>query len=378
MFRVSTRLPPPNMAPSTPPHQTNTEWNTPKRQEVLDLSHHMHLRPREIKEETDVPTPTIRRILHSNQPRHDKNPRTGRPPGISPRDLRALVRAIISGSDGRRAPYTVIAKELGIVASESTLRKYLRQAGIRRCIACKKPLVSKANRVKRLKWAREHLHWELEDWLRIIFTDETTYETGQRGKVWVSRRPGERFCPDCASNFKHSGRESVMVWGGFCGDQCSDLVEFKKTSKIQKHGKKKGQLVESISGQDYVAQILESHLKPWYKGLKDLGYRPIFMQDNAPIHKNGLTRAWFKKNNIEVLDWPPDSPDLNPDEYMWNRSKQKIKSYPRLIFRADKMYEAAYHEWHALTDRYAQLKWVASMQDRCRAVIKAGGGSTKY
>ena len=136
------------MAPSTPPHQTNTEWNTPKRQEVLDLSHHMHLRLRAIRESTDVPTPTIRRILRSNQPRHNEKPPTGRPPAISPRDVRALVRAIISGPDGRRAPYTVIAKDLGIVASESTLRKYLGQAEIRRCIACKKPLVSKPNRRK--------------------------------------------------------------------------------------------------------------------------------------------------------------------------------------------------------------------------------------
>ena len=42
------------------------------------------------------------------------------------------------------------------------------------------------------------------------------------------------------------------------------------------------------------------------------------------------------------------------------------------------MFEAAYHEWHALTDCYAQLKWVASMQDWCWAVIEAGGGFTKY
>lgn len=111
----------------------------------------MHLRPREIKEITDMPTPTIRRILRSNQPRHNENPRTGRPPGISSRDLQALVRAIISGPESRRASYTVIIKELGIVVSKSTLRKYLRQAGIRRCISCKKPLVSKANRAKRLK-----------------------------------------------------------------------------------------------------------------------------------------------------------------------------------------------------------------------------------
>ena len=150
----------------------------------------------------------------------------------------------------------------------------------------------------------------------------------------MSQRPGECYCSDCTNNFKHSGIESVMIWGGFCGDQCSDLINLKKTSKIQKRGKKKGQLVESITSQDYVEQILDGHLKRWYEGLKYFGYQPIFMQDNAPVHKNGLTPVWFKKKNIELLDWPPDSPNLNPDEYMWNWSKQKIKSYPQLMFRS--------------------------------------------
>ena len=117
------------MARSTPPHTAHTEWSTPKRQEVITLAYHMKLRPREIKACTGMPTPTIRRILRTNEPRHDKNPRSGRPPKISARDLRSLVRAITNGPNSRRAPYTVIAKELGIVASDSTLRRYLRKVG---------------------------------------------------------------------------------------------------------------------------------------------------------------------------------------------------------------------------------------------------------
>ena len=130
------------MAPSTPPHKPNTEWNTPVRERVIVLSHDMALRPRAIKELTGVPTPTIQRILRTNQPRHDTKPRSGRPPKISARDLRSLVRAITSGPDGRRAPYRIIALQLGIITSESTLRRYLRKVGFKQCISCKKPLVS--------------------------------------------------------------------------------------------------------------------------------------------------------------------------------------------------------------------------------------------
>ena len=85
----------------------------------------MKLRSCAIKELTGVPTPTIWRFLCFNQPRHDTNPQSGQPPKISAWDLRSLVRAITSGPDGRRASYTVIAKELDIITSDSTLHHYL-------------------------------------------------------------------------------------------------------------------------------------------------------------------------------------------------------------------------------------------------------------
>ena len=136
--------------------------------------------------------------------------------------------------------------------------------------------------------------------------------------------------------------------------------------------------MKSIISQNYVKQILKSHVKHWYEGLKDIEYHSIFMQNNASIHNNKLVCVWFNKNNIEVLKLSSDSSDLNSDKYMWNHFKQKIKSYSQLIFTWDKMFKAAYHEWHALTDHCEQLKWVKSMWDCCKAVIKAKGGSMKY
>ncbi len=39
----------------------------------------------------------------------------------------------------------------------------------------------------------------------------------------------------------------------------------------------------------------------------------IFMQDNAAPHTAKYTKEYFKNQNICVLDWPPQSPDLNHD-----------------------------------------------------------------
>ena len=51
-----------------------------------------------------------------------------------------------------------------------------------------------------------------------------------------NRRPGERHCPDCCQNFKYSGRQSLIVWGGIVGPQASELCQFPGSIKPVKRG----------------------------------------------------------------------------------------------------------------------------------------------
>ena len=56
---------------------------------------------------------------------------------------------------------------------------------------------------------------------------------------------------------------------------------------------------------------------------------PLFQQDNARIHTAADTMAWFEENNVEVMEWPACSPDLNPIEHCWQRLKDKMhQHYP--------------------------------------------------
>ncbi len=50
-----------------------------------------------------------------------------------------------------------------------------------------------------------------------------------------------------------------------------------------------------------------------------------FLQDGAPCHKNKKVMDWFKEQNIEVMDWPGNSPDLNPIKNVWSYMKKKVK-----------------------------------------------------
>ena len=360
------------------PYIPNKYLTTPQRIHVIDRSVMLDQTVPQIKLAIGIPISTIRRTLKFGVSRHNKNLISRTSEKINARDLRSLIRAVISGPDGRRENYMSLVADLGITACEIIVRKYLRKAGFRRCIACFKPLVSWINRRKRLKWARAHLHWTIEDWMRVIFTDESSFETGKRNRIFITRRSDERHCSDYCQNFKHSGRQSLMVWGGFCGDQASELCQLPGSIKLTKRGPMKRSLRKSITSTDYIEQILQPHVLPWYRALERMGRRPIFMQDGAGIHDSKETMLWLRQHRIETLEWPPSSPDLNPDEYMWKCCKQKIQGYKRMILTSQDMWPAATYEWNQLVEREAYIKWVKSMPERCRDVIKNRGFSTKW
>ncbi len=51
----------------------------------------------------------------------------------------------------------------------------------------------------------------------------------------------------------------------------------------------------------------------------------IFQQDLAPAHIAKGTKSWFNDHGVTVLDWPANSPDLNPIENLWSIVKRKMR-----------------------------------------------------
>ncbi len=51
----------------------------------------------------------------------------------------------------------------------------------------------------------------------------------------------------------------------------------------------------------------------------------IFQQDLAPAHTAKGTKSWFNDHGVTVLDWPANSPDLNPIENPLGFVKRKMR-----------------------------------------------------
>ncbi len=103
----------------------------------------------------------------------------------------------------------------------------------------------------------------------------------------------------------------------------------------------------------------------------------IFQQDLAPAHTAKGTKSWFNDHGVTVLDWPANSPDLNPIENLGVSHLVKRKMRDTRPNNADDLKAAIKATWASIPPQQCH-KLITSMPRRIEAVIKAKGAPTKY
>jgi hypothetical protein len=220
-----------------------------------------------------------------------------------------------------------------------------------------KPLLTAAMKKKRLAFAKKYIDWTPEQWSRVMFSDESTFRCIRATKTKVRRPMGsDRYDSRyTVKTVKHP--ESLMVWGSFSGAVGRGGIFFLPKNT-------------TMNSERY-QQTLEDHLLPFMQ----IHQCTHFLQDGAPCHASKKTKAFLAEQPFSVMDWPGNSPDLNPIENLWNIMKEGLKK--KDIGSAPKLQAELKKLWVSL-DLVMLRNLSDSMPRRLQMVLDAKGEMTKY
>ena len=315
------------------------------------------LSPIQISSLFDVPVRSVRNILQSFESFKlvGRRPGSGRKRKTSPEDDIKIVVTL------KRNPHMTIdqfkVENPGINLSDRRIRARIQEDGqLGSYIQRKRPYLSEKNRLERLKWAKEHLNWTIDQWAKVLWSDESpfTVRFNRRSRVWLIH--GDTTNPAAVRQTVKADKK-MMVWGCFSRSGVGKLV-----------------VINGILDKEKMKALLSDELKPSANALfGDSDW--IFQQDNDPKHTSKVVKQFLVDEGIITMKWPSQSPDLNPIENLWGWLDLKCKD--RHLKNHDQLFQTLNEAWNAFTTEELS-KLVDSMPKRCKEVIEQNGKWISY
>lgn len=252
-----------------------------------------------------------------------------------------------------------IQGSLNLTVTCSTVRRRLIEANLHARSPRKVPLLSKKNIKQRKIFAKKYSEWPVEKWRNILWSDESKVVLfGSKGRREYVRRPaGAAFKPQYTTKTVKHGGLSLMIWGCFSYAGVGPIIE----------------IVGIMDKEYYLKKVLQDVMYPY--AAENMPLKWVFQQDNDPKHTSKVVKAWFKTENVDVLQWPAQSPDLNPIENLWTDIKNAVSDEKPTT--KSQLWAVVQSAWNNIPIERCQ-RLIDSMPRRCKAVLDNKGQSTKY
>ena len=245
--------------------------------------------------------------------------------------------------------------------SRNIIRTYIRQLGFGNRIAMRKPYLNSTHKVARLAFADKFVHWTIEDWYKVIWSDESSFELGKNSRhirIWC--KVHEKYAKNCLAPTFKSEQTSIMVWATFTGFDKSLLVIMALGERMAKH---------------FVQKVYEGTLSGFYF-MHDEPDKLIVMEDSAPVHQSKYSKSCRQAHSMKKLVWPTNSLDLNLMENLWKIVKDLL-CHHNMPKNKQEMIQLIKQVWDEVS--LHQLRpLIANMSNCMQAVMTENGGSTRW
>ncbi|UYV73741.1 USP8 [Cordylochernes scorpioides] len=240
-------------------------------------------------------------------------------------DRRILRQAVAAPQATCTAILQHVQDTLDHSISTRTISRRLVANGLHSCRPLRRLPLTPPNRRQRLEWCRARSTW-MTEWHRVVFSDESRFclsSDSRRVRVW--RRRGERSNPAAIVERPTMRQRGIMVWGAIAYDSRSPLLRIQGT----------------MTAQRYVDDVLRPVTLPYLQGVPNA----LYQQDNARPHTARISQQALQ--DVQMLPWPPYSPDLSPIEHVWDIIGRRLHALPQPRSE-DEMWQMVEREWRAI------------------------------
>ncbi|UYV80583.1 K02A2.6-like, partial [Cordylochernes scorpioides] len=240
-------------------------------------------------------------------------------------DRRILRQAVAAPQATCTAILQHVQDTLDHSISTRTISRRLVANGLHSCRPLRRLPLTPPNRRQRLEWCRARSTW-MTEWHRVVFSDVSRFclpSDSRRVRVW--RRRGERPNPAAIVERPTVRQRGIMVWGAIAYDSRSPLLRIQGT----------------MTAQRYVDDVLRPVTLPYLQGVPNA----LYQQDNARPHTARISQQALQ--DVQMLPWPPYSPDLSPIEHVWDIIGRRLHALPQPRSE-DELWQMVEREWRAI------------------------------